>query len=64
MTVLDDTLRIAGPADIGAVETRVRAGGMALAQDWLLCLPAGDAKDRVLQRLESIVEDAVQAITG
>jgi hypothetical protein len=65
LTVLDDTLRLAGPRiEIDPAEAHIRATGMAVAQDWLLRLPAGEARDEVIALLAVTVERAVQALTG
>jgi len=61
---LDDTLsRFAGlQVEAAPGEVLVRAGAMALAQDWLLRLPPGPARDQAIDLLRQATAQAVQAL--
>lgn len=59
---LDDILeRFGALADVPEPARTVRGTGLAVAQHWLLTLPAGPAKDKAINALGDAVELACEA---
>lgn len=64
VTLNDILARYAALADDTGPVRHVRGVVLAVAEDWLIRLPAGKAKTAALDRLEEAAELACEALTG
>ncbi|GAA3957687.1 hypothetical protein GCM10023085_45230 [Actinomadura viridis] len=62
---LDDILRrFAALADDAQPVRHVRGVGLAVAEHWLITLPAGPERDKAIDHLGEAVDLAVEALSG
>jgi hypothetical protein len=62
VTLTDVNARFAGLVDVPRGHQQVRGVGLAVAQDWLLRIPDGPAKDKAIDALFHAVDLACEAI--